>query len=244
VTLHVDLSDLVFEIAAGVKVAPKIEIEIIPYQGCYFLDDLAATRNQGSVIRVCVKPDADSVSAGIKMRSLDDFTFTKVSLSSRLTSVFSQPAIRQPATTGYNQEANNGSTSLACSNAADVCVFETILFAAGSMHFGALGIRTLQAGSSESVGTSEFALDVEVNERPPEPYFLLQVYIRNAANRTIISCWMLWQMQPPRGTRDPPFACVKPDAEAVTHGIKMHDIEWFTFTRDAIIISQPSSATI
>jgi hypothetical protein len=134
------------------------------------VDDAALTRNQGSVIRVCVTPDAEGIADGIKMRSLDDFTF-------------SRGVIEQTAITGFNQEASNGLTSLTCTSGADVCVFETILFAAfytttgtvlgsgtGSMQFGTRRLRALQEAVS-----SEFELDFGVTnkngrEDPTEEY--------------------------------------------------------------------------
>jgi hypothetical protein len=182
VTLFVDLSDG-FDIGE-VNVAPKIKIENTANQ-VYLLegyqcavgstvalsvDDAALTRNQGSVIRVCVTPDAEGIADGIKMRSLDDFTF-------------SRGVIEQTAITGFNQEASNGLTSLTCTSGADVCVFETILFAAfytttgtvlgsgtGSMQFGTRRLRALQEAVS-----SEFELDFGVTnkngrEDPTEEY--------------------------------------------------------------------------
>jgi hypothetical protein len=178
VTLFVDLSDG-FEIG-DVSVTPKEKL-INTANQVYLLegyqcnsgnvalagDDLTATRNQGSVIRVCVKPDSDATSAGIFMRSLDAFTF-------------SRGDITQPAIVGYNEASPNGLTSLTCSNGVDVCFFETILFAAfyntdgvvagsgtGSMQFGAAGantrrLRALQADSPEAAATSEFELDFGV----------------------------------------------------------------------------------
>jgi hypothetical protein len=175
VTLFVDLSDG-FDIG-DVNVAPKNKItntanQVYLLEGyqcavgstvALSVDDAALTRNQGSVIRVCVTPDAEAVLDGIKMRSLDDFTF-------------SRGLISQPAIIGYNQEASNGLTSLTCVNGADVCVFETILFAAfytttgtvlgtgtGSMQFGARRLRALQ-DRSESAAASEFDLDFEVDQ--------------------------------------------------------------------------------
>ena len=176
VTLFVDLSD---GFAIGdVNVAPKIKITNTANQ-VYLLDgyqcnaanaeltgtDLTDTRTQGSVIRVCVRPDADAITAGITMRSLDEFTFTRDN----------GPAgpdasdISQAAIIGYNQEATNGLTSLTCSNGLDVCVFETILFAAfysavgvvlgsgtGSMQFGTRRLRALQR--SESAAAADFDL--------------------------------------------------------------------------------------
>jgi hypothetical protein len=192
VTLFVDLSGS-FAITE-VNVEPKIKITNTANQ-VYLLDgyqcndangeltgtDLTDTRTQGSVIRVCVRPDADAITAGITMRSLDEFTFTRDN----------GPAgpdasdISQPAIIGYNQEATNGLTSLTCSNGIDVCVFETILFAAfytqvgvvlgsgtGSMQFGpgARRLRALQgADRSESAATSDFDLYLGVlkDNSPP-----------------------------------------------------------------------------
>jgi hypothetical protein len=178
VTLFVDLSD---GFAIGdVDVAPKIKLTNTANQ-VYLLDgyqcdaandeltgtDLSDTRNQGSIIRVCVKPDTEAFAAGIKMRSLDEFTFTR------------DDTIIQEAIVGYNQESNNGLTSLTCSNGIDVCFFETILFAAfyssagvvsgsgtGSMQFGTRRLRALQADTNtpEAAATSEFELDFGVND--------------------------------------------------------------------------------
>jgi hypothetical protein len=172
VTLFVDLSDG-FEIG-DVNVVQKDKVQNTANQ-VYLLDgyqcndandaltgsELVATRNQGSVIRVCVKPDAEAVTAGIKMRSLDDFTFSR-----------DEHGISQPAIIGYNLEATNGLTSLTCSNGADVCFFETILFAAfyttagvilgsgtGSMQLGARRLRALQDDRPETAATSEFELN-------------------------------------------------------------------------------------
>jgi hypothetical protein len=179
VTLYVDLSDG-FSIG-DVNVEPKVKL-INTANQVYLLDgfqcddandpltgtDLTGTRNQGSVVRVCVKPDVDAVAAGITMRSLDVFTFSR-----------NAGSISQEAIIGYNEEATNGLTSLTCSNGVPLCFFETILFAAfytdvgvvlgsgtGSMQFG--GARRLRAlqDRSESAATSDFELDLAVNPVP------------------------------------------------------------------------------
>jgi hypothetical protein len=169
VTLFVELSDG-FEIGQ-VNVAPKIQLLNTANQ-VYLLDGYqcdgdngaingtALVRNQGSVIRVCVKPDSEAVTAGIKMRSLDKFTFARGDTT-------------QEAISGSNQQAANGLTSLICSNGVAVCTFETILFAAfyttdgevlgsgtGSMQFGPA--RRLRALADEAA-TSDFELDFRVN---------------------------------------------------------------------------------
>jgi hypothetical protein len=172
VTLFIDLSDGF--VIGDVNVVPNIKIQNTANQD-YFLEgyqcdlandalttgtNLTDSRSQGSVIRVCVKPNTEAVAAGIKMRSLDEFTFSRNS------------GIRQSAIIGYNLEATNGLTSLTCSNGVDVCVFETMLFAAfysttgvvfgsgtGSMQFGTRRLRALpQADRTEVAATSEFNL--------------------------------------------------------------------------------------
>jgi hypothetical protein len=174
VKLFVDLSDGF--VIGDVAVEPKIRVTNTANQ-VYLLDgyqcndandalteaELAATRNQGSVIRVCVKPDAEATADGIKMRSIDEFTFTRDTIS-------------QPAITSANTQSDNGLTSLSCTSGADVCSFETILFAAfyttagtvagsgtGSMQFGARRLRALQATLPEAAATSELELDFGIN---------------------------------------------------------------------------------
>jgi hypothetical protein len=180
VTLFVDLSDG-FSIGE-VSVKPKDKLENTANQ-VYLLEgyqcnsgnvqltteETSASRNQGSVIRVCVKPDNDAFTAGIRMRSLDAFTFSRA-----------DGDVTQPAIVGPNSESPNGLTSLTCSNGLEVCFFETILFAAffstdgvvagsgsGSMQFGGAGpsrrrLRALQADTPEAAATSEFELDFGV----------------------------------------------------------------------------------
>jgi hypothetical protein len=172
VTLFVDLSD---DFSIGnVTVAPKNKLLNTANQ-VYLLDgyqcnganeglvedELTATRNQGSVIRVCVKPQAEAATAGIFMRSLDDFTFSRNSIS-------------QPAIIGYNEAATNGLTSLSCGNGFPLCSFDTILFAAfysttgvvvgsgtGSMQFGgARRLRGLQNEDDRSEAAAISAFDI------------------------------------------------------------------------------------
>ena len=175
VTLFVDLSDG-FSIE-DVDVAPKIKITNTANQ-VYLLEgyqcnaanaaltgtDLTDTKIQGSVIRVCVKPDAKAVAAGMKMRSVDEFTFSRDDMS-------------QDAIVGYNQEAHNGLTILFCRNGADVCIFETILFAAfydtpgvvlgsgtGSMQYGNRRLGASEGDRSEVAATSDFQFNIGVKE--------------------------------------------------------------------------------
>jgi hypothetical protein len=182
VTLYVDLSDG-FSIGE-VSVAPKIKV-INTANQVYLIEGfqcdaggveldaeaLAATRNQGSVIKVCVQPDEEARDSGIFMRSVDSFTFIRSDVT---------PPIEQPAIEGPNTASNNGLTAITCSRGLAQCNFETILFAAfyatpgtvggegvGSMQFGndsggRRGLRALQA-EPEAAASSEFNLDFGVN---------------------------------------------------------------------------------
>jgi hypothetical protein len=181
VTLFVDLSDG-FTIGE-VAVEPKIRL-ITTANQVYLIDGfqcdaegvildaaaLAATRNQGSVIKVCVQPDEEALGDGIFMRSVDSFNFIR----SDVAPVVSQPAITDGA------ESNNGLTSLTCTRGDTQCSFETILFAAfytavgtvggegvASMQFGnspdgRRGLRALQA-EPDAAAASEFVLDFGIN---------------------------------------------------------------------------------
>jgi hypothetical protein len=120
---------------------------------------LAATRNRGSLIRVCVKPDAEAVTAGMKMHNIDWFTFYRGTVS-------------QEAIIGYNLEADNGLTKLTCSNGADVCVIEIIPFAAYFSTDGVVlgsGGGAMQCGDTpQAAAASKFELDVVVIEGDPD----------------------------------------------------------------------------
>jgi hypothetical protein len=180
VVLYVDLSDG-FDIGE-VNVAPKLkdintanQVYLIDGYQCDFFGAeltgaaLSATRNQGSIIKVCVEPDQEAQRAGIKMRSIDSFTFTHLTF----------PAITQPAITGPNTASNNGLTVVTCTAGVDTCWFETLLFAGfyggpgvvggagvGSMQFGSgtvarRGLRGLQQNDPPAA-TSEFNMDFGV----------------------------------------------------------------------------------
>ena len=95
--------------------------------------------NQGTVVRVCVRPDAEARADQIYMRSVDEFTWTR-------------GALEQPAIIGRNQEANNGLTDLTCTPGDAMCRFETILFAAFYTSLGTVsgsGVASMQFGSTD-----------------------------------------------------------------------------------------------
>jgi hypothetical protein len=121
--------------------------------------------SQGSLITVCIKPDLFGIADGIKMRTVDSFTWTR-------------DANTQAAVEGGLAAGNLLTTFDAglCA-AGDYCTFSSILFAAfyattgsvagngiASMQFGtrrladnAGGLRSLQ-----TLGSSEFDLSVDI----------------------------------------------------------------------------------
>jgi hypothetical protein len=185
VTLNVDLTDG-FEIGS-ITVEPRDKLVrtanqvylVIGYlclPGPSFeAANLATAINQGTVVRVCVKPDAEAEADGIKMRSIDDFTWTRPD---------SIPPVNQPAITGRNTPAANQLTTLDCTPGSLVCSFETILFAAFYTSPGAVlgsGVASMQFGTTntgrrlrgdadgrnlqeeqDEVAAAEFELDFDV----------------------------------------------------------------------------------
>ena len=110
----------------------------------------AVTRNQGAIIRVCVRPTLEGRQDGIYMREIQSFAFSRTYPDSR-------PDVNQDAIVNSGP-ADNGLTDLFCDRGWEVCMFETILFAAfyrdtgtvagagiASMQFGGSGRRQLRA---------------------------------------------------------------------------------------------------
>jgi hypothetical protein len=128
VTLNVDLTDG-FEIGS-IAVAPRDRLVrtanqvylVIGYR-CNALDEQVDSNDaitQGAVVKVCVEPEAEAIADGIKMRSIDAFTW----------SLFSPNPVNQPAIVGRNKVSANQLTTLYCIGGSQKCSFETILFAA------------------------------------------------------------------------------------------------------------------
>ena len=110
--------------------------------------------NQGTVVRVCVTPDAEATADGIKMRSIDLFTWSRT-----LPSEVTQAAIISRGTVAANQL-----TTLNLCRGLPICSFETILFAnfytalgsvagsgVASMQFGSNTERHLRSGAGRSL---------------------------------------------------------------------------------------------
>ena len=191
VTLTVDLTDG-FSIGT-LTVAPKDKIirtanqvyEVEAYQ-CNFANvalsewELLQTRNQGSLVRVCVRPNEEARNDGIYMRSIDDFIFERdyggwIGLNQQI-------AIKD------GKEADNLLTVLYCTSGDAVCAFDTILMAifyrlpgsvqgsgVASMQFGSSQpssgrrLRSVQARAAQEdlvAAVAEFELDFELLPRP------------------------------------------------------------------------------
>jgi hypothetical protein len=182
VTLTVDLTD---GFAIGtIAVQPKDRLtrtanqvyQVVGFR-CGPTNDLitdTAAINQGSVVKVCVTPDAEATADGIKMRSIDLFTWSRA---------VPTPAVSQPAIIGPNAVAANQLTTNSDCRGQTVCSFESILFAnfytvvgsvtgsgVASMQFGTDTARRLRSGAdngrnlqdNEVAGASEFELDFPI----------------------------------------------------------------------------------
>jgi hypothetical protein len=206
VTLDVDLS-AGFTIAA-VAVEPRDKLvrtaaqayEVEGYLCGTDLNEYAeddpeadAVRNQGALIRVCVRPNADARGDGVFMRAIDVFTWRREDPV-----VLTQEAVKD------REASTNALTALFCNEGDLVCYFESILFAAfytelgtvagqgtASMQFGGNGDsidangqlvkaqrRALRESSTkgrhlqdgEEAATSEFDLSIDVNEGTAPTY--------------------------------------------------------------------------
>ena len=124
-------------------------------------------RNQGAIIRVCVRPDAEARPDGIKMREIQSLSYSRTA-----------PDATQAAVEN-GSAALNGLSDLSCDPGMDVCMVETILVAdfyrvtgvvsgsgVGSMQFGnpqrrlRSSERDLQTVQDEA-GSAQFDLSVE-----------------------------------------------------------------------------------
>lgn len=183
VTLTVDLTDG-FEIGA-IDVGPKDRL-LQTADRAYVVrgyecsansfdelteDEKSHPRKQGEIIHVCVAPEQDAITAGIFMRSVDDFTFSRGD-------IISQSAIKENRAAGNLTSYNNTE----CEGAL-VCRFSTTLVAQFYATPGTVlgvGIGSMQSGNTKTgqtrrqlrserelqaawvVGVAEFDLNFEV----------------------------------------------------------------------------------
>lgn len=143
-------------------------------------EEALETRSQGSVIRVCVRPDEEARGDGVYMRAILSFRFTR--------DPDQNPPVVQVAIKD-REEAENNLTSLDCEAGMLVCAFESILFAAfyrvpgmvegtGSaiMQFGdGTATETRRLGSprilQDDTTTGEALFDIDVDLLPSEDGF-------------------------------------------------------------------------
>jgi hypothetical protein len=129
--------------------------------------------NQGTVVKVCVTPDAEATADGIKIHSIDSFTWSRA---------LPAPGVTQAAITARDTVAANQLTTYTVCRGLAICSFESILFAkfytalgsvtgsgVASMQFGTNTSCLRSAGASgrnlqddEVAGASEFELDFPI----------------------------------------------------------------------------------
>lgn len=141
--------------------------------------------NQGSLITVCVYPDADAAADGIVMNNIDSYTWRRQ--DPEVGGVL-PPETYQNAIGSGTADANGLTTFTGC-NGQDVCVFDSILFAQFYETVGQVsgdGIATLQFDTArralkgsrrqlqqaDADAASEFGLNVDVNALDDGPGML------------------------------------------------------------------------
>jgi hypothetical protein len=100
-----------------------------------------ATHDQGSVYSICIEPDPEALGDGLRMRSVDSFTFF---LEENGFHTVTQEAVRDGAA------AQNGLTQLLCVRGQSRCTIDTVLkasFYASNGIVDGYGVATMQFGS-------------------------------------------------------------------------------------------------
>jgi hypothetical protein len=118
-----------------------------------------------------VTPDVEATADGIKMRSIDSFTWTRA---------IPVPGVSQAAIISRDTVADNNLTIMDLCRGFAICCFETLLFASfytsldevtgsgvASMQFGTNASRRLRSGvrnlqEDDVAGGSEFELDLSI----------------------------------------------------------------------------------
>jgi hypothetical protein len=128
--------DLLGDFGAEVVVAEGDRLDEEASQVYYvegFLCDTSNNRivystplTQGTLVRVCVKPQDDALADGVYMRRVESFTFQR---EDQVGGAISQRAVRD------GQSANKALTELVCIRGSDLCHFDTLLNA--DFYFGA-----------------------------------------------------------------------------------------------------------
>merc|ERR1712183_1134376 len=106
----------------------------------------ATALNQGSLITVCIKPDADGISDGIKMRTVDSFEWTRDATT--------QTAVESGVAAGNLLTSFDEATC----EGGDYCQFSSILFAAFYSTEGQVsgaGVASMQFGTGRRLSSDD-----------------------------------------------------------------------------------------
>jgi hypothetical protein len=161
VTLSIDLSDT-FDIT-GIDVAVRdivvrtanINYGVRAYQCHDNLEELTpneklVSRGQGSIIKVCITPDADASDDGIFMRSIDSFAVYSTSSDTISQDIIVNNAAATNQLTSYDSTLCKGSV---------VCYFSTIFYAgfytSAASQVAGSGIATMQYGSNRRLRSGD-----------------------------------------------------------------------------------------
>jgi hypothetical protein len=193
VNFHETLIDLVIDFSNGfeiedVAVAPRdasTQTKDTNYTiNAYECSPEDAVDGQGSVYSICIEPEPEALGDGIRMRSVDSFSFF---LEENGVQTVTQEAVKDGAA------SLNGLTRLFCERGQRLCTLETLLnayFYASNGTVDGYGVATMQFGSrtedqeirrllasppaetrdlqqEESAGSSDIYVQFEIDGSPP-----------------------------------------------------------------------------
>jgi hypothetical protein len=191
----------------------------------------------GDSARVCVRPSDYALDEGIKIRSIDSFTWARKEFE-----------VSQAAVTSNAQEAPE--TEIFCRQGEDTCAFQTKL---KDDFYGFRGIVSgegfvwLQIGSESRRVQFELGFNL-LNDMEPgfagASQFSVFVYVMpESANRDLYRCRayecnkLNREIVPPGPKRQGMSIrmCVAPEALALEKGARMWSVEWWHWTRKKFI---------
>lgn len=199
------------------------------------LDPYSNPLTLGMTARVCVKPNDYALSQGVKMRSIDSFTWSRTDTGFNLT----QDAVNPDA------QAASG-TTVTCNPGDDICVFETDLgpeFFTKAGRVDGSGVIWLQFGTTSR--RLDFTLGNALRSQMApgfagaSPFTVFVYVVPPLNNRTLYHCRVyecdyLNREIVPMGSKEENVTvrmCVAPDAEAQQAGAMMWKVEWWTWER-------------
>lgn len=114
-------------------------------------EELTVFSTQGSITRVCIRPDQEAKEQGVVMKSINTFTYSREYGPSSTIGVVTQPAVESGVA------ASNALSELICIPGASVCSVETVLFSNFYLSPGSVtasGVASLQFAASEESNRS------------------------------------------------------------------------------------------